>query len=142
MVSKRSKGRVESHQGMEHGAQKYPRDRKREQQALQVQKTNSPTLEQACESYLSDWTSANDRGKREYRNLLWTQVLPAFGAKTSVEHFSWEYRHPGGKSTRELMTEYLGRVRKKSPSSASKQATDGAETVSYTHLTLPTTLQV
>ena len=47
---------------MEH--KKDPRDRKREQQALQVQKTNSPTLEQACESYLSDWTSANDRGKR------------------------------------------------------------------------------
>jgi hypothetical protein len=38
-----------------------------------------------------------------------------------VEHFSWEYRHPGGKTTRELMTEYLGRVRKKAPTSASKQ---------------------
>jgi len=100
---------------------KDPRERKREQQALLVQKTTSPTLEQACESFLSDWTSANERGKREYRNLLWNQVLPEFGAKTPVEHFSWEYRHPGGKSTRELMTEYLGRVRKKAPSSASKQ---------------------
>ena len=100
---------------------KDPRERKREQQALLVQKTTSPTLEQACESFLSDWTSANERGKREYRNLLWNQVLPEFGAKTPVEHFSWEYRHPGGKTTRELMTEYLGRVRKKAPSSASKQ---------------------
>ena len=77
--------------------------------------------QKACESFLSDWTSANERGKREYRNLLWNQVLSEFGAKTPVEHFSWEYRHPGGKTTRELMTEYLGRVRKKAPSSASKQ---------------------
>ena len=100
---------------------KDPRERRREQKALLVQKTTSPTLEQACESFLSDWTSANERGKREYRNLLWNQVLPEFGAKTPVEHFSWEYRHPGGKTTRELMTEYLGRVRKKAPSSASKQ---------------------
>ena len=69
---------------------KDPRERKREQQTLLVQKTTSPTLEQACESFLSDWTSANERGKREYRNLLWNQVLPEFGAKTPVEQFSWE----------------------------------------------------
>ena len=94
---------------------KDPRERKREQQALLVQKTTSPTLEQACESFLSDWTSANEREKREYRNLLLNQVLPEFDAKTPVEHFSWEYRHPGGKTTRELMTKYLGRVRKKAP---------------------------
>ena len=100
---------------------KDPRERKREQKALLVQKTTSPTLEQACESFLSDWTSANERGKREYRNLLWNQVLPEFGAKTPVEHFSWEYRHPGGKNTRELMTEYLRRVFAKAPSSAKKQ---------------------
>ena len=100
---------------------KDPRERKREQQALLVQKTKSPTLEQACESFLSDWTSANDRGKREYRNLLWNQVLPEFGAKTPVEHFSWEYRHSAGKTTRELMTEYLRRVFAKAPSSAKKQ---------------------
>jgi hypothetical protein len=103
----------------EHG--KDPRERKREQKALLVQKTKSPTLEQACESFLSDWTSANDRGKREYRNLLWNQVLPEFGAKTPVEHFSWEYRHSAGKTTRELMTEYLRRVFAKAPSSAKKQ---------------------
>ena len=100
---------------------KDPRERKREQKALLIQRTTSPTLEQACESFLSDWTSANERGKREYRNLLWNQVLPEFGPKTPVEQFSWDYRHPGGKTTRELMTEYLGRVRKKAPSSASKQ---------------------
>ena len=100
---------------------KDPRDRKREQKALLVQRTTSPTLEQACESYLSDWTSANERGKREYRNLLWNQVLPEFGAKTPVEHFAWEYRHSAGKTTRELMTEYLRRVFAKAPSSAKKQ---------------------
>ena len=91
-----------------------------------VQKTTSPTLEQACESFLSDWTSANDRGKREYRNLLWNQVLSEFGAKTPVEHFSWEYRHSGGKTTRELMTEYLRRVFAKAPSSAKKQLSLGS----------------
>ena len=42
---------------------KDPRERKREQKALLVQKTKSPTLEQACESFLSDWTSANERGR-------------------------------------------------------------------------------
>ena len=92
---------------------KDPRERKRDQQALLVQKTSSPTLEQACESFLSDWTSANEREKREYRNLLLNQVLPEFDAKTPVEHFSWEYRHPGEKTTRELMTKYLGRVRRR-----------------------------
>ena len=98
-----------------------PRDRKRELQALLVQKTKSPTLEQACESFLSDWASANERGKREYRNLLWNQSLPEFGEKTPFEHFSWEYRYSAGKTTREHMAEYLSRVFAKAPSSAKKQ---------------------
>ena len=85
-----------------------PRDRKREQKKALVQRTTSPTLEQACESYLSEWTSANNQGKKEYRNLLWNQVMPEFGAKTPVEQLSWDYQHPGGKTSRELMVEYLG----------------------------------
>ena len=98
-----------------------PRDRKREQKKALVQQTTSPTLEQACESYLSEWTSCSEQGKREYRNLLWNQVLPVFGHKTPVEHMSWDHRHAGGKSSRELMTEYLGRIRTKAPTSARKQ---------------------
>jgi len=98
-----------------------PRDRKREQKKALVQKTTSPTFEQACESYLSEWTSANNQGKKEYRNLLWNQVLPEFGAKTPVEQLSWDYKHPGGKTSRELMTDYLDRIRRKAPTSAVKQ---------------------
>ena len=40
------------------------RDRKREQKKALVQRTTSPTFEQAFESYLSEWTSANNQGKR------------------------------------------------------------------------------
>ena len=98
-----------------------PRERKREQKVALVQKTTSPTFEQACESYLSEWTSANNQGKKEYRNLLWNQVLPEFGATTPVEQLSWDYKHPGGKTSRELMTDYLSRVRGKAPTSAVKQ---------------------
>ena len=57
---------------------KDPRERKREQQALLVQKTTSPTLEQACESYLEEWTSVREDGKTEYRNLIWNQIHPKF----------------------------------------------------------------
>jgi hypothetical protein len=42
---------------------KDPRERKREQQALLVQKTKSPTLEQACESFLrKEATDGAERG--------------------------------------------------------------------------------
>ena len=71
-------------------------DRKREQNRAFIQRATSPTFEQACESYLSEWTSANNQGKKEYRNLLWNQVLPEFGVKTPVEQLSWDYKHPGG----------------------------------------------
>jgi len=98
-----------------------PRDRKRDKQTALIQKSNSPSFEQACESYLSEWTSCSEQGKREYRNLLWNQVLPAFGHKTPVEHLSWEYEHPGGKTSREMMTDYLSKVRAKAPTSARKQ---------------------
>jgi len=100
---------------------KDPREWKREKKQALVEERESPTLEQACESYLSEWTSANDQGKQEYRNLLWNQVMPHFGAKTPVEHLSWDHKHKGGKTTRELMTVYLKRVRKKAPTSAKKQ---------------------
>ena len=98
-----------------------PRDRKREQNRAFIQRATSPTFEQACESYLSEWTSANNQGKKEYRNLLWNQVLPEFGVKTPVEQLSWDYQHPGGKTSRELMVDYLGRIRRKAPTSAIKQ---------------------
>ena len=42
---------------------KDPRERKREQQALLIQKTTSPTLEQACESYLEEWTSVREEAR-------------------------------------------------------------------------------
>jgi len=100
---------------------KDPRDRKREQKQVLVQERESPTLEQASESFLSDWTGANAQGKKEYRNLLWNQVIPYFGAKTSVEHLSWDHQHKGGKTTRELMEEYFSRVRERAPTSAKKQ---------------------
>ena len=100
---------------------KDPRERRREQKRVEVQQSTSPSFEQACEAYLSDWTRANDQGKKEYRNLLWNQVLPVFGAKTPVEEMSWDHKHPGGKTTRELMAAYLDRVRRKSPTSATKQ---------------------
>jgi len=98
-----------------------PRQRKQDQKKALVQKTTSPTFEQACESYLLEWTSANNQGKKEYRNLLWNQVLPEFGAKTPVEQLSWDFKHPGGKTSRELMTDYLDRIRRKAPTSAVKQ---------------------
>ena len=98
-----------------------PRDRKRDKQKAFIQQTTSPSLEQACESYLSEWTSCSEQGKREYRNLLWNQVLPAFGHKTPVEFLSWDHQHPGGKTGRELMTDYLSKVRAKAPTSARKQ---------------------
>ncbi len=41
-----------------------PRVRKRGQKKALVQKTTSPTFEQECESYLSEWTSANNPGKK------------------------------------------------------------------------------
>ena len=100
---------------------KDPRQRKKEQQALLVQRTTSPTFEEACESYLTEWTNANDDGKTEYRNLLWNQVLLEFGAKTPIEHLAWDFQHPGGKTGRELMTDYLSRVRHRAPTSADKQ---------------------
>ena len=100
---------------------KDPRDRKREQKQVLVQERESPTFEQASESYLSEWTSANAQGKKEYRNLLWNQIMPHFGAKTPVGHLSWDHEHKGGKTTRELMEDYFTRVRKRAPTSAKKQ---------------------
>ena len=29
------------------------------------------TFEQACEAYLTSWSGANEKGKKEYRNILW-----------------------------------------------------------------------
>ena len=78
-------------------------------------------MEKACESYLEEWTSVREDGKIEYRNLIWNQILPQFGADTPVEHLSWDYEHPGGKTSRELITDYLGAVRRRAPSSARKQ---------------------
>ena len=100
---------------------KDPREKKKKEQAELVQKTTSPTLEQACQSYLDEWTSVREEGKTEYRNLIWNQILPQFGADTPVEHLSWDYEHPGGRTSRELITDYLGRVRRRAPSSARKQ---------------------
>lgn len=100
---------------------KDPRQRKKEQQVLLTQQSKSPTFEQACESYLSDWTNASEQGKREYRNLLWNQVLPVFGVKTPIKHLVWDYEHPSGKTSREWFTEYLRTIRRKAPTSAIKQ---------------------
>lgn len=70
---------------------------------------------------MDEWTSVREKGKPEYRNLIWNQILPYFGAETPVDQLSWDYEHPGGKNSRELITDYLGRVRKRAPSSARKQ---------------------
>lgn len=98
-----------------------PRERKREQKQSLVQERESPTFEQVCESFLSEWTGANAQGKKEYRNLLWNQVIPHFGTNTPIEHLSWDHKHKDGKTTRELMTDYLSRVRERAPTSAKRQ---------------------
>ena len=100
---------------------KDPREKKKKEQEALVQKRTSPTLERACQSYLDEWTSVREEDKPEYRNLIWNQILPQFGADTPVEHLSWNYEHTGGKTSRELITDYLVAVRRRAPSSARKQ---------------------
>ena len=76
-----------------------PRELKKEEQQDKVQQSSGPTFEQACESYLSNST-AKERTKQNYRNVLWNQVLPRFGAETPVEHLSWDHKGEGGKKGR------------------------------------------
>ena len=87
-----------------------PRDRKREAKDALVEQATLTTFEQACEAYLTSWSGANEKGKREYRNILWNQVLPEFGAETHVEHVSWDYRHPNGRTSREWFVEFIGKT--------------------------------
>ena len=101
---------------------KDSREKKKKDQEALVQKTTSSTLEQASASYLEEWTAVREEGKPEYRNLIWNQILPYFGADTPIEHLSWDYEHPEGKTPRELVTDYLGTVRRRASSSARKQA--------------------
>ena len=49
---------------------KDPRDRKREAKDALVEQATLTTFEQACEAYLTSWSGANDKGKKEYRNIL------------------------------------------------------------------------
>ena len=76
---------------------KDPRNRKREAKGALVEQATLTTFEQACEAHLTSWSGVNDKGKREYRNILRNQILPEFGAETPVEHLSWDYRHPNGR---------------------------------------------
>ena len=99
---------------------KDPRDRKREAKDALVEQATLTTFEQACEAYLTSWSGANDKGKKEYRNILWNQVLPEFGAETPIEHLSWDYRHPNGKTSREWFVEFIGKTRNRAPSTAEK----------------------
>ena len=99
---------------------KDPRDRKREAKDALVEQATLTTFEQACEAYLTSWSGANEKGKKEYRNILWNQVLPEFGAETPIEHLSWDYRHPNGKTSREWFVEFIGKTRNRAPSTAEK----------------------
>lgn len=94
--------------------------KKKDQEEKQRRQT-APTLEQASEAYLENWCSANAKGKKEYRNLLWNQMLPEFGHTTPVEDLSWDHVHPDGRSTRDWVTSYLEQVRRKAPTSATRQ---------------------
>ncbi len=98
---------------------KDPRELKKEEQQAKVQQSSGPTFEQACESYLSTST-AKERTKKDYRNVLWNQVIPKFGAETPVEHLSWDHKGAGGKKGREQVMDYFRSMEVRAPVQAQK----------------------
>ncbi|MDC3009940.1 Arm DNA-binding domain-containing protein [Synechococcus sp. AH-736-G20] len=83
-----------------------PRELKKEEQQAKVQQSSGPTFEQACETYLSTSTS-KERTKKDYRNVLWNQVITKYGAETPWEHLSWDNQGTGGKNGQEQVMDYF-----------------------------------
>jgi len=96
-----------------------PRELKKEEQQAKVQQSAGPTFEQACESFLSNST-VRKTTKDDYRNMLFNQVLPRFGAETPVEHLSWDHKGTGGKNGREQVMDYFRSVEVRAPVQAQK----------------------
>jgi len=91
-----------------------PRELKRQEQKATIQQHTGPTLEQAAESFLGH-SDTRERTKAGYRNMLWNQVLPVLGGSTPVEHFSWDYKHPGGKNGRQVVLDLKVDIERRAP---------------------------
>jgi integrase len=96
-----------------------PRELKRQEQKATIQQHTGPTLEQAAESFLGH-SDTRERTKAGYRNMLWNQVLPVLGGSTPVEHFSWDYKHPGGKNGRQVVLDLKVDIERRAPVHADK----------------------
>ena len=96
-----------------------PRELKRQEQKATIQQHTGPTLEQAAESFLGH-SDTRERTKAGYRNMLWNQVLPVLGGSTPVEHFSWDYKHPGGKNGRQVVLDLKVDIERRAPVHAEK----------------------
>jgi integrase len=96
-----------------------PRQRKFLGQQGNIQQHAGPSLEEAAESFLNRST-AKERTKMGYRNMLWNQVLPVLGGSTPVDHFSWDYKHPGGKNGRQIVMDLTADIERRAPVHAGK----------------------
>ena len=96
---------------------KDPRTLKREEKEAKEERSNSPSLEEACSAYLDSITI---KTKEEYRGILWRSALPALGAKVPVAFFAWEHKGPSGKSGREVVMDYFLSIQGRAPVQAER----------------------
>ena len=70
---------------------------------MEQQKT--PTLERAATEFL-ERSHLKATTLKDYRNMLFNQIIPKFGAETPIKNLAWDAKQPDGKTGRQVILDF------------------------------------
>ena len=84
---------------------KDPRELKKEERAVVVEQQKTPTLERAATEFL-ERSHLKRTTLKDYRNMLFNQIIPKFGAETPIKNLAWDAKQPDGKTGRQAILDF------------------------------------
>ena len=84
---------------------KDPRALRKEERAVVVEQQKTPTLERAAKEFL-EMSHLKATTLKDYRNMLFNQIIPKFGAETPIKNLAWDAKQPDGKTGRQAILDF------------------------------------
>ncbi len=81
---------------------KDPRALRKEERAVVVEQQKTPTLERAATEFL-EMSHLKATTLKDYRNMLFNQIIPKFGAETPIKNLAWDAKQPDGRTGRQAI---------------------------------------
>ena len=82
-----------------------PRELKKEEKRKVVDQQKAPTLERTAKEFL-ERSDLKANTLKDYRNMLFNQVIPKFGGATPIKSLSWDAKQPDGKTGRQAVLDF------------------------------------